>query len=172
MHNYDYMFVRSAYEFAAQKHKNQVRKYTGLPYITHPASVEQILRSNFEGTTINMSCAALLHDTVEDTDTTLEEIEKYFGVVVAQLVYWLTDVSKTSDGNRATRKAIDRAHMAKASIDAQIIKLADLIDNSKDIKQHDTKFAKVYLEEKQLLLSVLRPEVKATELFRIAQSLI
>jgi hypothetical protein len=68
----------------------------------------------------------------------------------------LTDVSKPTDGNRAKRKNMDREHIAKASLQAKTIKLADLIDNTRSIVEHDPKFAKVYLTEKALLLEVLR----------------
>lgn len=103
-----------------------------------------------------MICAAWLHDTVEDTPATLDEVERVFGFEVAALVEMLTDVSKPSDGNRAVRKAIDREHTAKASPQAKTIKLADLIDNTRSITEHDPKFAAVYLAEKALLLEVLR----------------
>ncbi|WP_052465132.1 hypothetical protein [Geoalkalibacter subterraneus] len=93
---------------------------------------------------------------MEDTPATLDEVERVFGFEVASLVEMLTDVSRPGDGNRATRKAIDRAHTAKASPQAQTIKLADLIDNSRSIVERDPGFAKVYLKEKSLLLEVLQ----------------
>jgi hypothetical protein len=67
----------------------------------------------------------------------------------------MTDISQPQDGNRATRKAIDREHTARAPAEAQTIKLADLISNSKSIMKHDPAFAKTYLEEKRLLLEVM-----------------
>ena len=102
-----------------------------------------------------MLAAALLHDTIEDTDTTKADIEQAFGPEVATLVDELTDISKPEDGNRATRKAMDRAKLANVSARAQTIKLADLIHNSKDIARNDEKFAKVYMKEKAALLDVL-----------------
>ena len=122
-----------AKEFATKCHDDikQVRKYTGEPYINHPAAVVEFVRSVRH--TENMLCAAWLHDTVEDTDATLDEIEELFGSCVAQLVEMLTDISKPSDGNRAIRKHIDLMHTAKASAEAKTIKLADLIDNTKSI---------------------------------------
>jgi hypothetical protein len=72
------------------------------------------------------------------------------------LVEQLTDVSRPEDGNRAKRKAIDRAHTAKASPEAKTIKLADLIDNTRSIVELDPGFAKIYLVEKVLLLEVLQ----------------
>ena len=67
---------------------------------------------------------------------------------MAELVDDLTDVSKPQDGNRATRKELDRQHTAKASPDAKTIKLADLISNSRSIMKDDPNFAKVYMKEK------------------------
>ena len=75
-----------------------------------------------------------------------------FGPEVCDLVVELTDVSKPEDGNRATRKAIDADRLGKVSEQAQIIKLADLLDNSEDILANDPKFAKVFLKEKEAIL--------------------
>ena len=147
--------VEMAYAFAAEHHGavGQKRKYTGEPYIAHPIAVAGIVASVAH--TEEMLAAALLHDTVEDTNATLEQIEEMFGAGVSALVGWLTDVSKPEDGNRATRKALDREHTACAPAAAQTIKLADLIDNTRSIVAHDPAFAKTYLAEKALLLDVL-----------------
>jgi len=146
---------RKAKEFATHYHASidQRRKYTFEPYINHPAAVAELVRRVPH--TKAMLCAAWLHDVVEDTPCTLYEILSNFGLEVASLVKELTDVSQPSDGNRAVRKAIDRAHLAKASAAAKTVKLADLIDNTITIVAHDPKFAKVYLAEKALLLEVL-----------------
>ena len=142
--------------FATKHHDDvkQVRKYTGEPYINHPAAVVELVRSVPH--TEAMLCAAWLHDTVEDTNATIDEIEREFGEEVAAMVESLTDVSEPMDGNRERRKAIDRDHTSKASPQAKTIKLADLIDNTKTIMAFDPKFAKIYLGEKKLLLTVLR----------------
>ena len=103
----------------------------------------------------SMLAAALLHDTIEDTSVTEADVKKEFGDRIAKLVVELTDISKPEDGNRATRKAMDRDKLAKVSDDAQTIKLADLISNGKDIAINDPKFAKVFLNEKRQLLEVL-----------------
>lgn len=131
----------------------QLRKYTGEPYIVHPAEVASIVAE--VGGTEAMIAAAWLHDVVEDTGVTNEVIRAEFGAEVAELVGWLTDVSRPEQGNRAIRKAIDRAHTAMAPADAQTVKLADLISNTRSILAQDVAFAKVYLEEKRLLLEVM-----------------
>lgn len=103
-----------------------------------------------------MLAAALLHDTVEDTRVTTADIAREFGVEVAELVAWLTDVSRKEDGNRAVRKGLYLEHIARAPVHAKTIKLADLISNIQSIVPHDPKFARVYLREKAAMLEVLK----------------
>ena len=146
-------------------HGDQKRKYTNDPYIVHPIAVSEIVKTVAH--TDEMVAAALLHDVVEDTPVTIDEIKTKFGSKVAELVGWLTDISRPEDGNRKTRKAIDRDHSARAPADAQTIKVADLIHNTQSIEKHDPHFYKVYKEEKIKLLSVLT-EADQT-LVRIAQ---
>lgn len=143
----------TADEFAARSHSGQVRKYTGEPYIVHPRAVRALV-SRFPHTP-EMLDAAVLHDTVEDTDATLEDVLYAFGAVVMQMVADLTDISTPEDGNRAQRKAKDRLHTAAALPNSKTIKLADLIHNTGSIIAHDPAFARVYLKEKALLLQVL-----------------
>lgn len=102
-----------------------------------------------------MIAAAWLHDTVEDTPATFGDLEQAFGPAVRDLVAQLTDISRPGDGNRAVRKALDRRHTAQASPRAKTVKLADLIDNCRDICGHDPRFARVYLAEAAALLEVL-----------------
>lgn len=147
---------RKAMIFAFNKHSevNHKRKYSGKHYIVHPAAVAGLVREVQH--TPQMLAAAWLHDTVEDTNATLEQVKTLFGHEVYLLVEMLTDVSKPKDGNRKTRKEIDRQHLAKASPEAKTIKLADLIHNSKSITKNDPGFAKVYMQEMRDLLEVLK----------------
>ena len=147
--------IDKARVFATAAHAavGQTRKYTGEPYVVHPIEVSNIVAE--AGGTDAMVAAALLHDVLEDTKVTFDVLEAEFGLEVAELVLWLTDVSKPEDGNRSTRKALDRQHSAAAPAEAQTIKVADLISNTRSIVAHDPNFAKVYLEEKRLLLEVL-----------------
>jgi len=114
-----------------------------------------MLVSNVPGVTPHVIAAAHLHDVVEDTGVTHAEIEQEFGHEISVIVGWLTDVSTPADGNRAARKAVDRAHTSLAPAAAQNVKLADIISNVRSIVAHDPEFAKVYLAEKRLLLDVL-----------------
>ena len=145
--------IQRAELFAQQAHKDHKRKYTGDPYYVHLDEVRSIVKG--AGGSEDMQAAALLHDTVEDTSVTSADIMKEFGPSIAKLVVELTDISKPEDGNRATRKAMDRDNLAGASAEAQTIKYADLISNGKDIMQNDPKFAKVYMKEKADLLRVM-----------------
>lgn len=145
-----------AHAFAAKAHASidQRRKYTGQPYIVHPVAVAALVRSVPH--TPEMIAAAYLHDVVEDTPVTIEVIEHEFGAVVAELVGWLTDVSKPEDGNRRVRKQLDLKHTAQAPAAAKTIKIADLIDNTLTIRDRDPSFWKVYRREKMALLEVLK----------------
>ena len=142
-----------AINFASAAHSGQKRKYSGIPYITHPIAVMEIV-STVEHDE-NMLIAAVLHDVVEDTKRTLNDIKYYFGDDVAELVGHLTDVSKPEDGKRSIRKEIDAVHLSKACGRAKTIKLADLVHNSQSIIENDERFAKVYIAEKERLLDSL-----------------
>lgn len=147
--------IEKADAFADRAHHSmrQIRRYTGEPYIVHPrrvAAMVQVVTDDEE-----VIAAALLHDVVEDTPVSLEQVEQEFGKRVASFVDDLTDISTPNDGNRATRKAIDREHTRRSQPESKTIKLADLIDNARSITEHDPEFALVYLREKELLLEVL-----------------
>lgn len=142
-----------ALQLASMAHLGQTRKYTGDWYITHPIAVARMVRD--VGGSEEMIAAAYLHDVVEDTKVSLDDIDDECGRVVASYVSWMTDRSRSYDGNRETRKGIDRAILAMAPSEVQTIKVADLIDNTASILAHDPKFAVTYIEEKRLLLGVL-----------------
>lgn len=147
---------RRAALFAANAHGaiDQRRKYTFEPYICHPAAVAERVRSVPH--TPEMLAAAWLHDVVEDTPVTIEEVLGAFGKNVAELVRWLTKVSRPEEGNRAMRQLIDRRYLARAPAPAQTVKLADIADNVSSIASRDPEFARVYLREKAACLEVLR----------------
>lgn len=140
-----------AYADAAHGRINHVRKYTGEPYINHLIEVMELVSTVPH--TEEMLAAALLHDTIEDTPITLEDINREFGDTIAKLVMELTD--QCHEGNRAARKSAEAARLATVSHDAQTIKLADLISNTRSILRYDPGFAKVYLTEKTQVLAVM-----------------
>jgi len=147
--------VERARRYACEAHQriDHRRKYTGQNYEVHLKAVATLVGE--VGSDAAAIAAAWLHDTVEDTPATIQDIETEFGVDVAALVSDLTDVSRPGDANRATRKATDRAHTAASSPHAKTVKLADLIDNCQDITRHDPRFAPVFLDEMRALLEVL-----------------
>lgn len=133
----------------------QARKYTGEPYISHPLAVAGLVAS-VPGATAEMVAAALLHDVVEDTNTTLADVESLCGANVATYVDWLTTQTTEADGNRARRKQIDRERMARAPGEVHTIKAADIIHNSISISVFKPDYAvKTYLPEKLAMLDVL-----------------
>jgi len=154
------------YATAAHAAIGHMRKYTEDPYIVHPIRVAGIVRDY--GGTDDMISAAYLHDVVEDTCITILNIETTFGSAIAAIVDGLTDISVPDDGNRATRKAMDRKHSAEATYEAQFVKCADIIDNASDIGEHDPSFNVVYCKEMVALLEVL-DKVKGTPIYLAAK---
>lgn len=124
--------IQAAYDLAAEAHSQQIRK-SGIPYITHPIAVARIALVEL-GLKTNPVMAALLHDVVEDTDYTVEDIRQRFGEDVAYLVGVLT---KNSDGNYKVSKQIDNfKHMLDSinyDIRALLIKLSDRMHNMRTL---------------------------------------
>lgn len=139
------------FAIAAHEAVGQRRKYTGEPYWRHPEHVASLVETVCG--TSEMVAAAWLHDVVEDTEVSLELVREHFGDEVATLVDWLTNKATRADGNRAARKALDRARLAGAPHAAQTIKLADIISNIPSIVEHDPKFGEVYVDEKRQVLA-------------------
>jgi len=142
--------VYKAMRYAMEKHSTQERKYTYNPYWNHLAEVAALLNTiNDDPDTLAI---AWLHDTLEDTNATEEEIHQLFGGAVASGVKMLSDLDK---GNRKERMELSRERLSNAPAYIQDIKVCDIISNTSSILKHDPKFAKVYLEEKRLLLDCL-----------------
>ncbi|XP_056134404.1 guanosine-3',5'-bis(diphosphate) 3'-pyrophosphohydrolase MESH1 [Lampris incognitus] len=119
--------------FAAEKHRNQRRKDPeGTPYINHPIGVARIL--SYEGgvTDVEILQAALLHDTVEDTNTSIAELEAKFGPTVARIVKEVTD-DKTLPKHE--RKRLQVEHAPHCSQQAKLVKLADKLYNLRDLNR-------------------------------------
>ena len=142
-----------ALNFAKHAHKGQVRKYTGEPYINHCIAVSEIIRT--AGFSIEVIAAALLHDVLEDTAITCEELEKEFGKRITTLVVECTRQSKLTDGCRDMRLAIDAHHFSKSSKAGKSIKLADMIDNICSGIKNNPKYYRKYLMEKDTELKAL-----------------
>lgn len=131
------MLLHNAIEYAAIKHRNQYRKGTDTPYIVHPMEVLQILAIN--GCSPEVQIAGVLHDTVEDTDATLDDIEMLFGSEIAALVK-----SDTEDKSLPwlRRKEIAIEGIKSHSIAAKQLLCADKLSNIKSI-YHDLRIVGV-----------------------------
>ena len=157
-----------AQSFATKAHYQQTRKYTGEAYISHPSALVYLLETVPHSS--EQVQAAWLHDVVEDTDVTHEQIKDEFGAHVARIVHDLTDITTLADGNRKARKAIEVERLSQIAGDSQTVKLCDLIDNSRSIIACDPQFARVYIPEKRAILDVLTQG--NTTLWSIADSII
>src|SRR5689334_1699528 len=122
-----------ALAFAAHKHRDQRRKDPeASPYINHPIALANVLVREGGIDDVEVLCAALLHDTVEDTATTPEELQEHFGSRIAGIVAEVTDDKALP---RAERKRLQVEHAAALSPEAKLVKLADKICNLRDVAQ-------------------------------------
>lgn len=120
-----------AMAFAADKHRNQRRKDAeASPYINHPIALANVLANEGGVQDVTVLCAAVLHDTIEDTETTADELRALFGDQVAAVVLEVTD-DKSLD--KAQRKQLQIEHAAHCSPQAKLVKLADKICNLRDL---------------------------------------
>jgi len=120
-----------ALAFSAMKHKDQRRKdVEASPYINHPITLAAVLCNEGHVTDIGVICGALLHDTVEDTATTPDELTEVFGPTISNMVLEVTDDKSLS---KAERKRQQIEHAAHLSNQAKLIKLADKISNLRDV---------------------------------------
>ena len=127
----DLKLLVKALAFAAHKHKDQRRKdVDSSPYVNHPISLANILCNEGHVTDVEVICGALLHDTIEDTATTSEELQQEFGPAIRDIVLEVTDDKSLPKAERKQRQ-ID--HAAHASPKAKLVKLADKIANLRDL---------------------------------------
>ena len=123
--------IFQALNFAAHKHRDQRRKgVNAVPYINHPIEVVELLLQVGKIDDPQVLVAAILHDTLEDTDTTVHELEQHFGL---QVRHYVEEVSDDKSLSKAHRKALQIEHAAQLSHGAKLIKLADKISNINDI---------------------------------------
>lgn len=122
--------VRNAYELLVSKHAGQRQKVNGHPYVEHPILVaSDVSRAGFEP---EMVAAALLHDIVEDSDVTVEEVRELFGDRVADLVEAMTDTAEVEPYER--RKALHRERVVEAGPEAAAIFAADKLNNVRALR--------------------------------------
>jgi guanosine-3',5'-bis(diphosphate) 3'-pyrophosphohydrolase len=122
-----------ALAFAAHKHRDQRRKDADAsPYINHPISLADVLVNEGGVSDVEVICAALLHDTVEDTATTHAELVDAFGARVARIVAEVTDDKQLAKAERKRLQVVRAPHI---SPEAKLVKLADKIANLRDVAQ-------------------------------------
>lgn len=127
----DLALLIRAVDFAADRHRRQRRKDADAsPYINHPIALARVLAVEAGVEDPVVLCAALLHDTVEDTETRIEELREHFGAAIADVVAEVTD-DRSLD--KATRKAMQIERARQASPAAKLVKLADKICNLRDL---------------------------------------
>lgn len=142
--------------FATNAHAGQMRKYADEPFVTHPIRVMKTCSQY--SSDVSILAAALLHDVIEDTELTRNEVFDFLLTVMAHhqakrtvvLVEQLTDVyikANYPHWNRRKRKREEIKRLSKISADAQTIKYADIIDNCNEIIHHDQDFADRFLHE-------------------------
>lgn len=123
--------ILAAIAFAADKHRNQRRKDAAAsPYINHPIALANVLANEAGIDDERVLIAAILHDTVEDTETTLQELVRHFGQEIADIVLEVTDDKALP---KAARKQQQIDHAPTISRRAKLVKLADKICNLRDI---------------------------------------
>ena len=126
----DKRIIKAAY-FASVKHREQRRKdIEKTPYINHPLALANVLAVECGVDDVEVICGALLHDTIEDTGTTEEELLEAFGEQITRIVLEVTD-DKNLD--KVARKEAQVSHAPHISDQAKLVKLADKISNLRDI---------------------------------------
>lgn len=125
--------ILKALAFAAHKHRDQRRKdASASPYINHPIALANVLRNEGGVTDPVVIAAALLHDTIEDTETTAEELEREFGRRIRDIVLEVTDDKRL---HKSERKRLQIEHASTLSKEAKLVKLADKICNLRDVAE-------------------------------------
>lgn len=150
------MFFK-AINFAEKKHKGQIRKGSKKPYVSHPQRVADLL-GRFKDSSVNyeaLLAAAMLHDTVEDTDTSIEEIREEFGDLVANIVKELTSdekmIAKVGKAEYLMKK------MVKLSSYGLLLKLLDRLDNVTDGP------SKKYVKDTLMMMDYIKQNKRLTK---------
>ena len=155
----DLALLLKALAFAAHKHRDQRRKdRAASPYINHPIALAKVLVDEGRVTDVDVLCAALLHDTVEDTATTNKELRRSFGAKIARIVAEVTDDKRLP---KAERKSLQVKHAKTISDDAKLVKLADKLCNIRDVARRppatwDRKRQEEYFEWAKRVIDRMR----------------
>lgn len=148
--------VERAIIFATESHSGQMRKDGVTPYIVHPLGVAESVRRH--GGTEAQYIAALLHDTVEDCEVTLDDIRARFGLEVADLVSELTNVYTKEaypELNRAARKALEDERIGAISETAMLVKICDIAYNINDLSGMGGFATRLLNEKTQTICAII-----------------
>lgn len=156
---------KRAASVAQDKHHYQYRKFDGEPYFKHPSRVADILRKYTKDEEI--ISAGYLHDTLEDTKTSWEELEATFGKRVADLVKELTSVKR--EVTKLGKAEYLLKKMQKMSESALFIKLADRLDNVDDFSKAPDKFRLKYIKETNYILDNLNRKLSRDKLMLVKE---
>jgi GTP pyrophosphokinase len=132
--------------FAAAAHRGQ-RRPTGVPYLEHLLEALEVLVRGAEATDPDLLCAAVLHDVVEDTRVTAEELEKQFGPRVAELVGWVTIPAPGPGEDKAQVKLQALRRLSSAPRDAVLVKLADRLSNVQTLRNLNPERQRMYYDQ-------------------------
>jgi len=157
--------LKEAYEFVKEKHKDQKRKFTGEPYLTHLEGTANLLYTANEDAETDDFIAALLHDVVEDTLTTSIEVGQHFGKVVMDLVIELTSDEKYTESKEIylTNKINKMSKMAFT------IKLCDRLDNITGLSKKvvPSGFRIRYIDETKYIINNIDREINSVQKYLI-----
>lgn len=124
--------IFEAVEFAYKAHKGQMRRFARVPFITHPLSVAKLLAEH--GCSNEVVTAAILHDAVEDTSTTLPKIRKKFGQKVATIVEGVTEIDMSYSWEKRKKHLLES--LKKAPLEVLMVAIADKIDNLRSMENY------------------------------------
>lgn len=130
--NPELVLIIAAADFAAMKHREQRRKGGDIPYINHPLQVARVLAEEGDVGDADVLAAAILHDTVEDTKTSPDELAQAFGERVARIVSEVTDDKSLP---KVERKRHQIRHAREISPEARLVKLGDKLSNLRDLAE-------------------------------------
>jgi len=143
--------VKRARDFAVEAHKGQERKFSGLPYVAHPATVSFIL-SEYEDVGEDELAAAFLHDVLEDTDVVAEDLEREFGETITFIVEDLTSHNSES----LDKTVYLKTKMMEMPDPSLRVKLADRLHNVSDLHLASDSFRERYSESTKELVNYVR----------------
>jgi (p)ppGpp synthase/HD superfamily hydrolase len=149
--------VLKAAGLAVVAHHGQKRRHSEIPFVIHPIRVAHEIAKQ-DNVTPDVVAAAFLHDVVEDTTFTVEQIEAVFGPEIAMLVESLTNIShrdEHKEKSRADRKKLDREYLRHAPRWAKVIKLLDRLDNLREMTGDTEQFIHIYVEESRKLVDAI-----------------